>query len=265
LTIDSTLALDISVRLTACASMVASLEMVAVRREFQASGAFNVDGVETLYGRSSTGLRRLGVHMTTLLGVVALSSAGIIVLGPYSAPGRLMIVACLVGRTLVRWRRLLGGDGAEQITTLSLAATALAVLPQPSPARIDLAVAFIAAQLALSYVTAGIAKLVSPTWRSGLALPAIMSTDVHGHPAMARALRRWPAAAGAFAWTVILFECGFPFFMLGPPVAAIGTLGLGLAFHVACSVTMGLNNFLIAFPATYPCAFVAAAWLSPYS
>lgn len=95
-------------------------------------------------------------------------------------------------------------------------------------------------------------------------MPAIMSTDVHGHPAMTRALQRWPATARVLAWMVILFECGFLLLITGTPVTALAALGTGLAFHVACSVTMGLNNFLIAFPATYPCVLVAGAWLSPY-
>ena len=71
---------------------------------------------------SSAGLRLLGVHITTLLGLATVGSVGVMVLGPYSRAGGLMVIGCLVARSLVRWRRLLGGDGAEQITTLTLAA-----------------------------------------------------------------------------------------------------------------------------------------------
>jgi hypothetical protein len=41
-------------------------------------------------------------------------------------------------------------------------------------------------------------------------------------------------------------------------------LAVGLSFHVGCAVSMGLNNFLLAFPATFPCVLVGSAWLSPF-
>jgi hypothetical protein len=264
LTIDPELALDITARLASGASLVASLEMIAVRREFRAAGAFNLKGIASLYSSSPKRFAWIDRHVTAVLVIVAASSAAVLALGPYSMAGRVAIVACLLGRTLVRWRRFLGGDGAEQITTLCLAAATLAVFPMPSHGRINLAVAFIAAQATLSYVTAGIAKVTSPVWRGGDALPTIMATDVHGHPTAAAALQRWRPVATLLGWIVIIFECGFPLFVAGPPALAFGALATGLAFHVACAFTMGLNNFLVAFPATYPCVLVAGGWLSPF-
>jgi hypothetical protein len=161
----------------------------------------------------------------------------------------------------VRWRRLIGGDGAEQVTSLALAAAFLAVFPVPSDARVKLAIAFIGAQLVLSYFTAGLAKLLSREWRGGHALRTIMATESHGDPAFARALERVPVASVALGWTVMLFECAFPLLLVGPDWLAVALLALGLAFHIACAVTMGLNNFLLAFTATYPCALALRALL----
>jgi hypothetical protein len=240
------------------------MEMIACRREFQAGGAFSAPGIASLYRAPATKLGWMDKYVTAVLVILAVSSAVTMALGPYSVAGRVAVLICLLTRTLVRWRRLLGGDGAEQITSLSLAATALAVLPLSSPARINLAVAFVAAQLTLSYVTAGIAKLISPVWRNGDALPSIMATAFHGHPAMVSTLRRWRPLPTLLGWGVIVFECGFPLFLIGPPPLAVGALATGLAFHVACALTMGLNNFLLAFPATYPCVLVAGAWLSRF-
>jgi hypothetical protein len=214
---------------------MASIEMLAVRREFEAAGAFSAEGIATLYLSSAGKFSWFDRHLTVVLVIVGASSAATMVLGPYSVPGRVAVLVCLLGRTLVRWRRFLGGDGAEQLTTLSIAATAMAVLPVSSPTRINLAVAFVAAQLMLSYMTAGVAKLMSPVWRGGDALPAIMATEFHGHPAMVDALRRWQPIATLLGWSVIVFECGFPFFISGPPTLALGALATGLAFHVSCA------------------------------
>lgn len=60
----------------------------------------------------------------------------------------------------------------------------------------------------------------------------------------------------------MVFECIFPFLLLGPSWLILGALALGLSFHLDCAMMMGLNNFLWMFPATYPCVLVVAGWLS---
>ena len=207
-------------------------------------------------------LGRLDRLLGGLLVIQALSSAILVIVGPFASLGQAATVTCVVSRGLVRWRRLLGGDGAEQMTSLALVAAMLAVVPVPSPGRISLAVAFIGGQLMLSYVTAGIAKLASPVWRAGSALPVIMATEFHGDPSATSVFRRFPRLAAALGWVVILFECLFPLVLFGPAWLTVSWLVVGLAFHVGCAVTMGLNNFLLAFPAAYPCVLVIRGWLS---
>jgi hypothetical protein len=265
LELDSRLALDLTSRLAAWASLVATLEMLAVRKEFHEGGAFSLSSISSLYWNQASGLRRIGLWFPQLLIVLACSSAAAVAFGPYSIAGRTALAVCVICRVVTRWRRLLGGDGAEQITTLCLVASALAVLPMPSATRILCAVSFLAAQLTLSYVVAGIAKLMSPAWRSGDALTAIMSTDTYGHPAARAVFLRWPVSGAALGWFVIAFECSFPLLLLGPAPLAYTALAIGLGFHVACAATMGLNNFLLAFPAAYPCAVVVRDAVSPWS
>jgi hypothetical protein len=264
LSIDPRLALDAAARLSACGAMISSLEMIAVRNEFRKDGVFNLQGIVSLYGKEGAVFNLLDRTLLLALIAVACSAAIVILFGPFQAIGQIAVVVCFANRLLVRWRRLLGGDGAEQMTTLVLAATLLAVLPHTSEARIHLAVAFIGAQATLSYVTAGIAKLLSPVWRSGAALPVIMGTEIHGHPRVASALAHWRRSAAVLGWSVIAFECLFPLLIIGPSWLAIAALILGLIFHAGCAATMGLNNFLWAFPATYPCVLVLASWLSPF-
>ena len=90
------------------------------------------------------------------------ASSVVVVVGPLSLLGRWTLVVALVASLVVRQRRVVGGDGAEQLSEIMLLSTALAVIPFPGEARVQLAVVFIAAQLALSYVAAGIFKLISP-------------------------------------------------------------------------------------------------------
>jgi hypothetical protein len=261
--LDTQLALDITARLAACGSFVAALEMLAVRNEFGNQGVFSRGAVSALYwGRAGT-LTQLDRLIGIVVGVQATSSAVLVLLGPFTLAGRAAAALCLASRSLVRWRRLFGGDGAEQLTTIVLAATVLAALPMPSSTRIDLAVAFIGGQLVLSYMTAGIAKLMSPQWRAGDALPSIMATEIHGHPVAAAMLRRFPRVSAGMGWGVVAFECLFPLSLFGPPWFTLVALSVGLTFHVGCALMMGLNNFLWAFPATYPCVLALRTWVAP--
>jgi hypothetical protein len=160
----------------------------------------------------------------------------------------------------VKWRRQTGGDGAEQMAMIVLVAAAFAVFPNLSANRILIAVAFIAAQGALSYLTAGIAKLISSKWRSGFAIRDILSTYTHGHPLAFSWLQKYPTLSFIGCWSVILFECLFPIMIFGPEWLLIATLVIGLSFHIGCAVFMGLNSFLWSFPGVYPC-IVAVVFL----
>lgn len=163
---------------------------------------------------------------------------------------------------MIRRRKIIDGDGAEQMTDIVLISAALALLPVPSDARITLAVIFIAAQAVLSYFTAGVAKLISPIWRSGGALPAILGTYGHGLATVSRIMTSRPAVGFVLGWAVILFEVSFPLVLLAPSSVAIAVLGIGLTFHLVSAVLMGLNSFLWPFPATYACVLAARASLA---
>jgi hypothetical protein len=176
--------------------------------------------------------------------------------GVFSLWGRAALVLLLGSFMLLRWRRRLAGDGAEQMAALILIAAFLAVNPSESRLRLAAAVLFVAAQSVLSYTTAGVAKLMSSVWRSGRALPQILSTLGHGDPFAARILGSSRPLAVAACWAVILFETAFGPLALGTQWTLLAALGIGLLFHIGCAVFMGLNAFLWSFPATYPCVVV---------
>ena len=120
-----------------------------------------------------------------------------------------------------------------------------------------LAVALAGAPLDLSCLTAGVAKLASPVWRRGRALPGVLGTQTYGHPAAAAAVARHARLALASAWAVTAFEVSCPALLLGSPWLGLGALGVGLTFHLACAAAMVPNNVLLGFPAAYPCALAA--------
>jgi hypothetical protein len=131
-----------------------------------------------------------------------------------------------------------------------------------SPGVQTAAIGFIAAQACLAYFIAGIAKVVSPAWRSGSAVAAIMESETWGRSAVGAWLGANPRSSRLMAWIVIAAECSFPVVFVSPPWLAAVILGWGLLFHLFCALTMGLNTFLWAFGATYPAIWYVRSLLT---
>jgi hypothetical protein len=258
--VDFAAALEGTVRIAAIGVGLSAMELVADRRAFGSEGPFSASVVATIRGAPAW----LLVGPSTVVAVASLqvvAAAILVMAGPLSPAGRLALVVATVTSIALRWRRCLGGDGAEQLTTIILIAATVAFVPTRSPDRAGLAVAFIAGQSSLAYVTAGIAKLVSPVWRGGTALPGILATYGHGHAWAARMLRNHTTSGTVLAWAVMLFETFFPALLLAPYPVALAAAAFGIGFHVGCAVLMGLNSFPWAFPATYLCLFAVRAHL----
>ncbi|MFN0130078.1 MAG: hypothetical protein ACKV19_25725 [Verrucomicrobiales bacterium] len=195
---------------------------------------------------------------------ILVASLLIIVFGPTHLVGWLAMIAVLAGNWVLHQRRVMAGDGAEQMASLILVAAFLTLIPGfPSEAH-PIAVWFIGGQCVLAYTAAGIAKARSPAWRGGHAMTIIMGSEAHGHPWMAAFLNRYPKLAGHLTRCVIVFECSFLPLVLGPELIALAALGVGLLFHISCAALMKLNTFLWAFPGTYACVWLVGEWLSPF-
>jgi hypothetical protein len=113
---------------------------------------------------------------------------------------------------------------------------------------------FISAQTCLAYGVAGVAKLLSPVWRSGAALALILDTSTYGSAGAVAALRRHDGVGRLLTRSVIaaevLFGLGLVFVL--PASLAWTLLAWGVAFHLANAFLMGLNTFLWAFVSAYP-------------
>lgn len=158
-----------------------------------------------------------------------------------------------------------GLDGSDDMMVVTLlACTVFFMSPTGSTAQVA-ALLYIATQAVLSYVVAGVAKALSPQWRSGRAIVGILGTHIYGYPPVATLLRGHHLIAVAMCWAVITFECGFvvvPF--LPDQQGALAALLLGALFHASTAVLMGLNGFLWAFTATYPAILFANQLLTGY-
>lgn len=243
--------------------MVSGLELLRERHQFGDAGVFSVNAVAAFHNRTT--LKQLDRLLTPILFLETVAACALVVTGPFSKLGRLALLLVCGSILALRWRRHAGGDGAEQMSLLVLLAACLAVMPWPSPTRVRIVVIFIAAQACLAYATAGIAKLFSQTWREGQALPAIFLTNNYGDPRMAVFLENHLNIAWLISWTVILYESLFPVVLLTSGWLLIAALALGVLFHLSCAVTMGLNGFLWAFPASYPCVAAFAMEISSFT
>jgi hypothetical protein len=231
---------------------IGGVELLIDRRAFERGGPFDFRVHEALRGRPARSMAAAST-VSAVATVQIVASLAVAAMGPLSVVGRWVMLVALCASLVVRQRRVVGGDGAEQLSEIVLLSASLALLPSPGEARVQLAVIFIAAQLTLSYVAAGIFKLISPVWRSGEALPGILNTYGHGVAWASYAVGRWRWMGFAAGWLVMLFEVIFPVVFVGPPWLVTILLATGFAFHLGCAVLMGLNSFVWAFPATYAC------------
>lgn len=246
-------ALDLAVRLVCAGLLIAGVELVLDRAAFAGGGPFDATVYEALRLHPAPSWSAPAGSVVALAGVEVVAAAVVVAVGPMVPIGRGALLVTVAVSLAIRQRRVVGGDGAEQMGEIVLLSAVLALLPAPDDDRMRLVTVFVTAQLTLSYVTAGIAKLVSPVWRAGDALAGILGTYGHGVAWVDRLLGRFPWVGAVAGWTVIAFEVAFPLVLVVPQPIALAVLAIGVTFHVACAALMGLNSFVWAFPAAYPC------------
>lgn len=157
-----------------------------------------------------------------------------------------------ISSVILSFRNIIGNDGADQMSLVIF--VALAISASSGDRFVQTAgLVFIACQSVLSYVVSGIAKALSPKWRSGVALQQIMNTKTYGMQCASQCLNKLPGAANkVLCWAVIFIEAGFFLVVFLPSPWFLFFLAWGILFHVSNGVLMGLNNFFWSFTATYP-------------
>ena len=199
-----------------------------------------------------------GIRLTLILRLAA--SAGILLFAP-----RAVLLPCVLTLALtsllLSFRMPVGRDGSDQMNVLIVVPASIAMLCDQRSAYISVLL-FVAAQVSLAYTTSGVAKLISPLWRSGNALPQILSTLSYGNRRASGTLRSSHVLSLALSWAVIVFETVFPLTLLIGPRATLVVLVLGAVFHSSCAFLMGLNCFFWSFVATYPAVLFTSAYLA---
>lgn len=174
---------------------------------------------------------------------------------PYSALLPLFVLSVIF---LVRLRLPYSFNGADQMQTLIWAALSGYALTGDEVGQF-VVLGFIAAQAILSYVAAGWLKLatVTPFWRDGTAVGRVLQTDTFGMPKLAEKIPLKPFSA-IVSWSTIVFETFGPVLIFFGPTATLVFISAAFVFHAAIGITMGLNRFLFAFPATFPALYWAS-------
>jgi hypothetical protein len=227
---------------------IASVEILALKGEFEDGGLFSWDVLRTVSRATlsvGTGRPRQFIShpffVPAVTGARGLAALVLIFSSNNSALSTACVSVIIAASIVMFWRAPIGLDGSDQMSLITFVAVAIYKL---FPGDVHVAQAslwFIAIQGCLSYFVAGIAKVISPVWRRSASL-------VSGRDGVCVAL----------SWLVMLFECTFPlalaFGITGFAIFAV----LGIFFHITNAVIMGLNTFVWAFVATYPAILFCA-------
>ena len=241
---------------------ISTLEFLAISRSFAPEGVYSWPILRLRYisGPGSLVVRMLRpIEGLTGVRVFLLARLAIILVLLASEPGSLafsVLMSFLVlSNMLFTMRRTIGDDGSDQMNSIILCTVLLCVNPLCDRFILTCGVWFLAAQAALSYVVAGIAKLVSPLWRSGDAIYLVFNTCTYGNEWIADVLRNRHWLRLLLCWSVIVVESLFPLALVLPhPFLWFFLIAAGL-FHLGCAIIMGLNSFFFAFTATYPAVY----------
>jgi hypothetical protein len=265
-----TAAFAMCVVLASIGTVLSACEHLAVARQFDANGFYAWPVLRTLHPRvvrsklldrfASVLLSTRGVVVTQLLEIAAAVAVSTLVLsGGRQRAAVVALIAILVGgHLLLHYRNHFGFDGSDQMRLLVWIPLGFFSVTESVSVQ-WVCIAFVAAQAILAYLAAGVAKMVSSIWRSGLAVGLILRTETYGSMTVSRVVDRYRLSK-PLSWMTILFECAGPALVLIGPRGALAFIGIGLAFHLTIAYAMGLNTFVWSFAATYPAIVAVSIW-----
>lgn len=201
---------------------------------------------------------RRGVTMVLAL---RFTSAVVLTLPVGNAIRLAALIAIVLTGWLLRHRRWLSDDGSDQMgQSVAIGAAIMAVgLILRDPVLAFAGTLLIAGQLCIAYFVGGVAKLVSPEWRSGRALIGIMGTHAFGHRLAARVASSHTALSQVFCWVLMILETIFPLAIVADGSILYAVLLTFAVFHVATAVFMGLNTYVWSFLAAFPAVLITSS------
>ena len=112
---------------------------------------------------------------------------------------------------------------------------------------------FIALQLCLSYLTAGISKLRNPDWRRGNGFKYVAtSNELVPIKKINIFFERHKILTRLINWLIIFFECSFPVILFAGQAVLWCFLIAGIILHIAIAFGLRRGKFFWAWIATYP-------------
>lgn len=246
--------------LISIAVAIQALETLAARRLFASAGLYDWDVLSTNARWTKTGVAGAALnavlHCPVFLVFTSLQLvASLVLLSGQLPEWSLTAVAVMLAvHMLFLLRNQYGVDGSDQMMLLVLAAL-FAYHLHPTGVMLTITFGFVVAQLMLSYLTSGIAKALSPTWRRGDAVALILNTRSYGSRVLSQFLlcHRWAALLAC--WGVVCYECCGPVLVWTHPVAALAFIAIGTMLHLMIGLSMGLNIFFWSFTSTYPAVY----------
>ena len=248
-------AVQLTAWLAAIATAVAALELLVVHRALGDRGVFAWSVLRRELAGAPAPIRVLadasfGTRGTLV--IIALQLAAAIAL-PICGHAAWLALACTIA-IAVRFRGTYNG-GSDAMLVVVLLGLAIASAGWPRAG-----LAYIAAQLVLSYAIAGVAKLGDPHWRRGDAFAILVALPAYGVPARLAKLLARPAIGRLGAFATLAFECGFVI-ALFDRTTCIAALAVGAAFHLGNAIVFGLDRFWWTWLAAYPALWFTARTL----
>ncbi|TDC60921.1 alpha/beta fold hydrolase [Micromonospora sp. KC207] len=250
-------------RMSAATHLVASLELLARSADRKPGGVndWSVSQQNIRYHGVLTGklLNAASDPRTTTVLHVARALSSAFLLAPTDRLHKSRFAANAIISTAAVGTfhgQIYGSDGSDQASLLVQAAATVARSSR-DPRVVDAALWFLALQSTLNYAASGWVKMVSPTWRSGRALPGVMRTVTYGHQGAWKTATRFPRSAMVVGHAVLAMECLFPAVFGSRGRLTPAFVGSAAAFHVANGGLMGLGRFVGAFSAMHPAVLYA--------
>ncbi|MGP3947280.1 hypothetical protein [Streptomyces sp. 7N604] len=251
-------ALTAGEQISAMTHLVSSLELLVTERDRREGGLNNWDLARENFAAAPPVVRKaldfIADRRTTRIihGARAAAAASLLLPGTHrnhrAAANGFLALSALATYP----RHHYGTDGSDQLSFLVQTASTVARIGERQPRIVDACLWYIALQSTMSYAISGYVKVVSPTWRTGAALPGIMRTETYGDAQVFRLIQRYPRSSKILGHAVLAMECAFPAVFLAKGRAAAALLTATGAFHLVNARVMGLGRFVWAFVATYP-------------
>jgi hypothetical protein len=242
-------------RAAAVAAAINALELLAMHRALSDRGIWRAPLLAASWGvwRRLLGARAFrAVLLTQLTLAAAMAAVPGTTTGCLAAAG-LAFTAYL---SAVRFRGNVNGGSDAMLFTVLVGLT-VAQLPHVPGVVHEGGVLYVAAQLTLSYVRAGLVKARERSWWSGRALAGFLALPAYGVPAwVPRRMPEHQRLLRVASVGVIGFECLAPLAWLDP-LACLVLMAVAVAFHATTAALFGLNRFLLAWTAALPALWYA--------